>query len=174
MNGSRDHWLLQSDDNLLRQCQIDTYRASGPGGQKRNKTSSAVRLRHKPSGLLAIAEESRSQHENKAKALRRLRMAIALEIRVESSAADRHAVVAGAISSSGGIAVPRRSPDRPRIIAHVIDEIAAHGGRIQMAAASIGVTTSQLSKFVCDDGKVLAAVNRIRSQFGIGPLTQRE
>lgn len=172
--GSRDDWLLQSDDNLLRQCEIDTYRASGPGGQKRNKTSSAVRLRHRPSGLLVIAEESRSQHENKAKALKRLRMAIALEIRMESSAPDRHAVISGAISPSGGIEVPRRSADRPRIVAHIVDEIAVHGGRMQTAAASIGVSTSQLSKFVCDDGKVLAAVNRIRSDFGIGPLTRRE
>jgi protein subunit release factor B len=66
----RDTWTSLSDDQLLAQCEVDTYRASGPGGQKRNKTSSAVRLRHPPSGLLVIAEESRSQHENKAKALR--------------------------------------------------------------------------------------------------------
>src|SRR3954453_7558566 len=70
-----------SDDQLLAQCEVDTYRASGPGGQKRNKTSSAVRLRHPPTGLLVIAEESRSQHENKAKALRRLRKALYLDLR---------------------------------------------------------------------------------------------
>ena len=65
---SRARWAALSDDQLLAQCQVDTYRASGPGGQKRNKTSSAVRLRHPPSGLLVIAEESRSQHENRARA----------------------------------------------------------------------------------------------------------
>src|SRR5471032_1625296 len=68
------------DPRLLSQCGIDTYRASGPGGQKRNKTSSSVRLRHLPSGLLVIAEESSSQHENKAKALRRIRKALYLEL----------------------------------------------------------------------------------------------
>src|SRR5215470_15927693 len=83
---SRDAWTSLDDDQLLRQCDVDTYRASGPGGQKRNKTSSAVRLRHVPSGLIVIAEESRSQHENKARALRRLRQALFLKLRVELSA----------------------------------------------------------------------------------------
>ena len=66
---------------MLAQCEVDTYRASGPGGQKRNKTSSAVRLRHPPTGLLVIAEESRSQHANKAKALKRLRRALWADLR---------------------------------------------------------------------------------------------
>src|SRR5436190_18676644 len=73
--------FLADDARLLAQCAIDTYRASGPGGQKRNKTSSAVRLRHLPSTLIVIAEESRSQHENRARALRRLRQALYLKLR---------------------------------------------------------------------------------------------
>src|SRR5258708_9420988 len=78
---SRSDWTALTDAQLLAQCDVDTYRASGPGGQKRNKTSSAVRVRHGPSGLLVIAEESRSQHENKVRALRRLRQAFYLKIR---------------------------------------------------------------------------------------------
>src|SRR6476660_6240310 len=78
---SRHPWVDRDDARLLAECDVDTYRASGPGGQKRNKTSSAVRLRHEPTGLIVIAEESRSQHENKAKALRRLRQALFLKIR---------------------------------------------------------------------------------------------
>src|ERR671930_326176 len=77
----RADWTGLTDDQLLSQWEVDTYRASGPGGQKRNKTSSAVRLRHPPTGLIVIAEESRSQHENKARALRRLRQALYLKIR---------------------------------------------------------------------------------------------
>src|ERR1700675_739224 len=78
---TRRDWTALTDAQLLAQCEVDTYRASGPGGQKRNKTSSAVRLRHLPSGLSVIAEESRSQHDNKAKAQRRLRQALYLKIR---------------------------------------------------------------------------------------------
>src|SRR3954469_15778806 len=77
----RRAWTPLDDAALLAQCDVDTYRASGPGGQKRNKTSSAVRLRHAPSGLIVIAEESRSQHENKAKPLKRLRQALYLKLR---------------------------------------------------------------------------------------------
>src|SRR5207245_4483470 len=79
----RATWTTLSDAQLLAQCDVDTYRASGPGGQKRNKTSSAVRLRHAPTGLIVIAEESRSQHENRARALRRLRQAFFLKMRDE-------------------------------------------------------------------------------------------
>src|SRR5438874_12424245 len=77
----RSTWTKLSDAQLLEQCEVDTYRASGPGGQKRNKTSSAVRIRHLPSGLIVIAEESRSQHENRVKALKRLRQAFFLKLR---------------------------------------------------------------------------------------------
>src|ERR1700720_4284491 len=79
----RATWADLTDAQLLAQCEVDTYRASGPGGQKRNKTSSAVRLRHPPSGLIVIAEESRSQHENRARALKRMRQALFLKLREE-------------------------------------------------------------------------------------------
>src|SRR5881296_407682 len=81
MDKTRSQWSCLSDSQLLEQCAVDTYRASGPGGQKRNKTSSAVRLRHPASGLIVIAEESRSQHENRVRALRRLRQALYLKVR---------------------------------------------------------------------------------------------
>src|SRR4051812_25725121 len=85
---SRAAWTALTDAQLLAQCAVDTYRASGPGGQKRNKTSSAVRIRHPLSSLIVIAEESRSQHENRAKALQRLRQAFFLRLRDALTPAD--------------------------------------------------------------------------------------
>src|SRR6185369_3981792 len=68
--------LPESDEELLRECEVDTFRSSGPGGQHVNKTESAVRLRHSPSGVVVTSQQERSQHRNKAICLRKLRQKI--------------------------------------------------------------------------------------------------
>jgi peptide chain release factor 2 len=68
--------LPESDEDLLRECEIETFRSSGPGGQHVNKTESAVRLRHGPSGVVVTSQQERSQHRNKVICLRKLRLKI--------------------------------------------------------------------------------------------------
>lgn len=58
---------------LKKEVVIETYRSSGPGGQRKNKKETAVRLRHLPSGVTVVATEQRSQARNLELALERLR-----------------------------------------------------------------------------------------------------
>ncbi|RMD96729.1 MAG: peptide chain release factor-like protein [Calditrichaeota bacterium] len=59
-------------ENLENEIEITTFKSSGPGGQKKNKTESAVRIKHSPTGIIVIATESRSQHKNRELAFARL------------------------------------------------------------------------------------------------------
>ena len=65
--------LALTDEQLLAECVVDVFIASGPGGQHRNKTESGVRLTHPPTELSVTATERRSQHQNRAEALERLK-----------------------------------------------------------------------------------------------------
>jgi hypothetical protein len=160
---SRAEWAELSDERLLAQCEVDTYRASGPGGQKRNKTSSAVRLRHPPSGLLVIAEESRSQHENRARALRRLRQALYLKVREEVTEGRPAA-------GEGRLPLGRRDPGYWPAVGAVLDVFWACEGRLSEAAAALGLTTARLGDFLTGDPKVWEQANLMRLRFGHKPL----
>ncbi len=69
--------IPESDDDLLAQCDVETFRAGGKGGQHVNKTFSAVRLRHRPSGLVVTCQNERSQYRNKIICIDRLRRKLA-------------------------------------------------------------------------------------------------
>jgi len=57
---------------LLKDCDVETFRGSGPGGQHRNKTESAVRMTHRPTGIVRVASDERSQLLNRRIALERI------------------------------------------------------------------------------------------------------
>jgi hypothetical protein len=173
----RGTWANLSDDQLLAQCAVDTYRASGPGGQKRNKTSSAVRIRHEPSGLIVIAEESRSQHENRARALRRLREALYLKLRDELPAEGLAPAVLGsrvelreARRGDGRLELGRKDPRFWPAAGLVLDVLQALQARVGEAAAALGVTTGNLIAFLQTSPKLWEQANHLRARFGQKPL----
>jgi len=65
--------IPDSDDDLLAECRVETFRSGGPGGQHQNTSDSGVRLVHEPTGIRVVARDRRSQHRNRALALQRLR-----------------------------------------------------------------------------------------------------
>lgn len=66
--------IPEADAALLAECDVETFRAGGPGGQHQNVTESAVRLRHRPTGVTVTCRAQRSQYLNKMDALRRLHL----------------------------------------------------------------------------------------------------
>ena len=159
---------------MIGECEVDRYRASGPGGQHRNKTESAVRLRHRATGATAIGEDSRSQHENKQHAVRRLRGAIALAVR-EPVALEGFAPSARLAALMAGGTAPlgertRRTGEYWAAMAELLDVVEASGMEIANAARTVGVTTGALSKMLLHDDQVARWINDARRTRGLRPL----
>ncbi|MCL4224192.1 MAG: hypothetical protein KJZ91_06900 [Myxococcales bacterium] len=170
----RDALILASDDELLRLCEVDRYRASGPGGQHRNKTESAVRVRHVATGVAAHADDSRSQHENRARAVKRLRGALALELRrpvaLDGFVADARlaALVAGGTAPLGE--KTRQTAGYWVAIARLLDVFVAAGAEVAATAERLGIGTAALARLLTHDPLVHRAANQYRGQRGLRPL----
>ena len=175
----REHLDLD-DEALFAKCDVHCYKSSGPGGQHRNKVSSAVRVKHRPTGVMAHGDQSRSQHENKALAIRRLRMNLACQV--------RQALGAGPIEipptvrqcifqprGRGGGVPPRLEVGRRDhrfwlVAAFLLDVLELAEGRLATAAGHIGISTGNLNALLKSDRHLLGAAQQTRKRFGRRPI----
>ncbi|XP_073156539.1 uncharacterized protein [Henckelia pumila] len=177
-SGGREY-LIMSDEQLMRQCEMDTFKASGPGGQHRNKRESAVRLKHVPTGIISQAVEDRSQHKNRASALARLRKILAVKVR-NSVELDTYApplellqILPAKSSLRGSDNGPQIGPNNPKFalgMQALLDLIFAVEGSVSDAAKKLGMSTGALSRLILSDDSLRMAVNEFRVSKGLKPL----
>jgi len=167
---------------LLKQCLQSRFQGSGPGGQKRNRVYSGVRLTHGPSGLTAECVDSRASARNVGEALSRLRLALAL------AAAPAGRTVTGEEPSNPEVTpgdIPRDDapaagpfraganpshPDYARGALLALSRLRFHAGQLAPAAAALGCTPSALTRFLKEEKSVWARAREIRIGNGLHPL----
>jgi hypothetical protein len=107
-------------DELRKDITVTHSRAGGPGGQHRNKVNTAVTLKHTPTEVVAAATESRSQKENLKKAMVRLRVRMALQLRTDPPPTSPSALWSSR-SKGGKLTISESHDDFPAVLAEALD-----------------------------------------------------
>ena len=159
---------------MLRDCRFDIARGSGPGGQKRNKTSNAIRLTHLPSGIASTATESRSQLENKMRAVRRLRLKLAIELRepIDLLTFEPPEYFLQ-VRRQKRIEMSYHHPLYAAVTGLVLDLLKATAGNPTAVAINLGVSTTSVIKLLEDEPQLWSAANAIRADLGLTTLSHR-
>ena len=155
----RNAMLTAEDDVLFRDCEFIMQKGTGNGGQKINKTSSAVRLRHRPTGIAVSANEERSQSRNRHIALRKLRYEIALHVRADDPGEPFELL-------------PAPSPaNHARLIlwtAALFDRLAETEYDLAETAALCGASASQLDRAMRKYPQIWRRFSEAKNQKGNG------
>lgn len=163
-------------DALMKDVEFRTTRGPGPGGQHRNKSDTMVRLTHRPTAIHAQAGERRSQDLNRVEAIHRLRLNLALRHRdaVAANPSATNAVEPSELwrsrTKGGRLIVSAAHEDFPALLAEALDLLARLEDDVPAAARTLGVTTSQLVRFLAREPAALAELNHRRTAHGKPPL----
>jgi len=158
------------DERLLLECSRQSTRRSGPGGQHRNKTETAIVLTHLPTGIRAEANESRSQTQNLKSALFRLRQSLAEQFRCS---VETHALPSDlwrSRTTRRKLTVSSEHPDFPALLAEALDRVVVHEFDLAAAAEPLGVSTTQLVRFLEQSPRARQWINAERIARSLRPL----
>jgi hypothetical protein len=162
------HPASLSSTELLKACIETRTRRSGPGGQHRNKTETAVVLLHQQTGIRAEASERRSQAENRHVAIERLRLKLALEHRTPATPGPSEKWCSRRRGQQ--LIVSAGHDDYPAIIAEALDQLVAHGLDMRRVSEILGVTATQLLNVFRRSPPAWTALAHLRSNAGLPPL----
>jgi hypothetical protein len=157
-------------EQLLNECELQQTRGRGPGGQHRNKTESAIVLTHRPTGISGQASERRSQHENRAVAIERLRINLALAVRSEAPPDREPSALWKSRRVGQRLSVSETHADFPALLAEALDFLTADQFEIATTADRLGISTSQLTKFFKQLPAALVFLNQAREKLGLRKL----
>ncbi len=155
------------DESLRALCEVRHVKRGGPGGQHRNKTQSGVVLRHRPSGILAEANERRDQAQNLAVALYRLRIELAISIRTTRTVRTPRWEQR---CRQGRLSISAAHADYPALLAEALDQLSAAGFELPQAAEHLACSPTQLLKLLARQPRALAWTNGQRRQRGLPAL----
>lgn len=158
---NRNELLDMDDDRLLLHCRQECYRASGPGGQHRNTTDSAVRLTVLEGGVIALCADHRSQHRNRADALKRLRSAIAMQLRLPVTPGSKPE------RWQGSWKLGKKDRRYAKFIAHLLDILAHYEWAISLSANALDISTGKLVRILAKDPHAWNTVNQARAKQGL-------
>jgi hypothetical protein len=162
------HPASQTEEELLKKCSIKNDRSGGPGGQHRNKVETAVIITHLPTNIKGQATEARQQAQNKKKALFRLRINLALEIR--TSPEKSPSALWNKRLKGGRILINQEHTDFPALLAEVLDTLYLNENHLKKSAEYLGCSASQLTKFLKKETKAFEKINKEREKLGLRKL----
>ncbi len=165
------HPAMVDEETLLKEVIFDFGRASGPGGQHRNRKATACTATHMPSNVSGEATERRRQSENRKMAISRLRRTLAIQLRREL---DLTVFTNSALweerRSGDSLAINPKHCDYPCILAETLDVIFASEFDMKIAASTLQITATQIVKIVSHENAALTWLNQQRKERGLSVL----